>query len=473
MLRALVAAVPLLAAAGAVVPAASGAAPVTLWGCHGPAGQALGTAPFAATATGDGATDLPADGCGAAAGDGGLRAAFTRPDPVSGSAAGWRAELPAGVGVTQIRLARRTSGFGGDAVAGGGQRYAAATADGVLESASAEDASNVPLGGTAAFAAGSGFVSFGVSCGAVAQRCAAPSATPLGVDVGALAVTVADGHAPRGAVGGIVTPASGTTTLSVRATDAGIGLARAEATVDGVIVAAASLGGSGCADLSPDDPAIDLPLGGGCPASVTDLQLPIPTPTIADGAHTLRVTVTDAAANSAVLADQPFTINNTPPERQSTALLTLGTPGTTPGGGGTGGSGSAGGGGSVSGAGGTTSGGTGPSCAAPRLSMFLKDKPLRVTKGVPVLRRNGRYRYTGALTCVVGGRRLHAPAGIQVSLSSTLGARTYRKSGIATRAGGALTAILAYPSSRLVEFRYMSARVRIRIAIAAAKRGAR
>ncbi|WP_027005274.1 hypothetical protein [Conexibacter woesei] len=456
-------------AAGAAValPAAAGAAPVTLWGCHGPAGQALGTAPFTATASGDGTADLVGGGCADALGDGGLRAAFTRPDPATGSAAGWRAELPAGVAVSEVRLVRRTSGFGGAPVLGGGQRYAAATAGGVLESGSVEDGTNAALDGAVAFPApGGGFVSAGVSC-AAADRCAAPSATPLGVQVDALAVTMDDADAPRGAVGGIVTPASGTVTLSVRATDAGIGLARAEATVDGVVVAAAPLGGAGCTDLSPGDAAVDLPLGGGCPAAVTDLQLPIPTPTITDGAHRLRVTVTDAAGNAAVLTDQDFPINNTPPERQSTAMLTLGTAGTTPAGGsGAAGAGAAGGGGAVSGAGGSATGGGSAACASPRLSVFLKDKPLRVTRGVPVLRRNGRYRFTGTLTCAVRGRRVRAPSGIGVSLYSTLGGRTFRKSGVATRAGGALTAILAYPSARIVEFRYMSARVRIRIAVA-------
>jgi hypothetical protein len=453
-----------------LVAAPAGAAPVTLWGCHGPAGQALGTAPFTATATGDGVSDLVGGGCGSALGDGGLRAAFTRPDPAAGSAAGWRAELPAGVAVSAVRLVRRTSGFGGAPVPGGGQRYAAATAGGVLESSSVEDGTNAALDGTAVFqAAGGGFVSAGVSC-AAADRCAAPSATPVGVDVDALAVTADDGDAPRGAVGGIVTPASGTVTLSVRATDAGVGLARAEATLDGAVVAAAPLGGTGCTDLSPDDAAVDLPLGGGCPAAVTDLQLPIPTPTIADGAHRLRVTVTDAAGNAAVIADQDFTINNTPPDRESTALLTLGTAGTTPAGGGSAG-GAAGGGDTVSGAGGAATGAGTAACAAPRLSVFLKDKPLRVTRGVPVLRRNGRYRFTGTLTCVVRGHRVRAPSGIGVSVYSTLGGRTYRKSGVATRSGGALTAILAYPSARVIEFRYMSARVRIRIAVA--KRAAR
>jgi hypothetical protein len=461
-------------AAGALPVASAGAAPVTLWGCHGPAGQALGMGAFVASVGGDGVTDTPAGGCGSAAGDGGLRAAFTRVDPVSGSAAGWRVELPAGVAVGDVRLVRRTSGFGGTPVAGGGQRYRAVTAGGVLEASSVEDSTNVPLDGAAVFPAtgGGGFVSVGVSCSA-ADRCAAPSATPIGVDLDAVAVTVDDVDAPRGAVGGIVSPASGTLNLNVRATDSGVGLARVEATVDGALAASAALGGAGCADLSPDDAAVDLPLGGGCPAAVTDLQLPVPTPTLGDGAHRLRVTATDAAGNTTVLVDQDLNVSNTPPDRQSTALLTLGTPGTTPGGGGstgtvtgTGGDGS----GTVGGVGGTTTSGGGASCASPKLSVFLKDRPLRVVKGVPVLRRNGRYRFTGTLTCLAGGRRVKAPSGLGVSLYSTLGGRTYRKSGVVTRAGGALTAILSYPSARVIEFRYMSTRVRIRIAVASTKK---
>ena len=64
--------------------------------------------------------------------------------------------------MSEVRLVRRTSGFGGAPVPGGGQRYAAATAGGVLESGSVEDGTNAALDGTAAFPApGGGFVQRG------------------------------------------------------------------------------------------------------------------------------------------------------------------------------------------------------------------------------------------------------------------------------------------------------------------------
>ena len=262
------------------------------------------------------------------------------------------------------------------------------------------------------------------------------------------AASDADADAPRGAVGGITSPASGTVVLHVRATDDGAGLASAGASVDGVAVASVALGGV---------------------ASVEDAQLPVPTTAFGDGTHQLRVTVTDAAGNGAVVVDQPFVIANTPVSWQSTAVLTLGS-GTGASPAAPGGSGSGGGAGTVGGAGSGAFDGR-PACAAPRLSMFLKDKPLRIVKRVPVLRKNGRYRFTGSLTCAVGGRRVHAPSGVVVSLFNQIGRRTYRKSGVTTRSDGSLTLILAYPSSRLLDFRYMSAggattRVRIRITVA-------
>jgi hypothetical protein len=450
------------------------AAQATLWGCHGPAGQPLGTAPFVASTTGDGAAETFAGGCGTVAGaldDGGLRAAFTRADPSSASAAGWQATLAEGLAVSQVELVRRTRGFGGTPVPDGGQGYVARTADGPLESSRVEDATNVPLDGTVAFStSGRGFVRVGLSCAtASSERCAAPSATPLAVEVGAVAVTVSDTDAPRGAVGGVSSPASGTLILDVRATDGGIGLASARASVDGGVVATATVGGAGCADLSPTDPAIDLALGGDCPSTVEGLQLPVPTPTFTDGPHRLQVSVTDAAGNSTVLVDQSLIVDNTPPDWQSSAFVTLGTAGPVPPDGSAGGTGT----GPVAGAGsgGTASGAGGPACLAPRLSMFLKQKPLRITKGVAVVRRNGRYRYGGTLTCAVGGRRVPAPPGVLVTLSNQIGRRIYTKSGVATRAHGSLTAILAYRSSRLLDFRYTSAdgtttRVRIRLIVA-------
>src|SRR5436305_1906312 len=53
----------------------------------------------------------------------------------------------------------------------------------------------------------------------------------------------------------------------------------------------------------------------------------------------------------------------------------------------------------------------GPACAKPRLSVMLSSRPLHTTRGVPVLRANHAYRFTGRLTCVIGGRRASAPRG--------------------------------------------------------------
>jgi hypothetical protein len=260
-------------------------------------------------------------------------------------------------------------------------------------------------------------------------------------------------------VGGVASPAAGTLALSVRASDDGAGLASAEARVDGAVVASVALGGAGCAS------------GDGCPASVEDLALPVATATFPDGTHQLQVSVADAAGNRAVLLDQALVFDNTPPVRQSTVVLTLGSGEATdgPGGGGAGGGGT---GGAVGGAGGTGSAGGGPFCRAPRLSMFLKDKPLRLSRGVPVLRRNARYRFGGTLTCASGAGRVRAPAGVVVGLRALIGRKTYKKSGAATRAGGVLSLTLSAQSSRLLEFRYTSVdgamtRVRIRVVVSA------
>jgi hypothetical protein len=273
----------------------------------------------------------------------------------------------------------------------------------------------------------------------------------LGGGGAASATHASDVDPPRGAVGGLTSPASGTMVLHVRATGADVGLASAGASVDGVVVASADL----CA------PA--------CPSSVEDVPLSVPTTGFGDGTHQLQVRVTDAAGASTVLVDQPFVINNTPPASQSSVLVTLGSGAdpAAPDGGGPGGGGDV-----VGGAGGAVPGGR-PACAAPRLSMFLKTKPLRVVKRVPVLRKGGKYRFSGTLTCVVGGRRVHAHSGLKVALLNQIGKRTYRKRAVTTRFDGTLAVVLTYPSSRLLEFRYQSidgatTRVRIRITVARA-----
>ena len=108
---------------------------------------------------------------------------------------------------------------------------------------------------------------------------------------------------------------------------------------------------------------------------------------------------------------------------------------------------------------------------SPRLTMALSTKPLRRVKGVAVLRKGGRYRYSGRLTCVVGGRRVGAPDGSAVQILNTIGKRTLVRNGVTTARKGAVSVILAYSSSRLIRFRHrasdgVTVQVNLRIRVA-------
>jgi hypothetical protein len=450
--------------------ATASAADAVLWACHGPGGQALGVPPLVAASSGDGVVGSYGTGCSAPVGalaDGGLRAAFTRPDPSGLSQASWRVDVPNGVTLQAARLARRTSGFGGAPVLGGGESYVADTSAGPLEDTSVEDGSNVALDGTLdSDPASGGYVRFGVTCTkGPAARCSSPSSTPIAVEAGSIALRVSDSEAPRGALGGLSSPAAGTLALSLFATDAGLGLASVQATLDGALVAVADLGGASCAELSPQDSQIDLAAGEACPASVANAPLAVDLTQVPDGPHELIVTLRDAAGNAVTIADEQIVVANTVPQRSSQVTLAIGSGDTTtPGGGDNGG-----GGGTMPGGG--DSGATpGPPCRKPRLTMSLRSKPLRRFRGVPVLVRNRAYRYGGRLTCVVAGKRVSATRGTVVEILNVIGRKIAVKNGVAVRKQGAITVLLRYPSSRIVRFRHRSVdgtvvRVNIRIAV--------
>jgi hypothetical protein len=107
------------------------------------------------------------------------------------------------------------------------------------------------------------------------------------------------------------------------------------------------------------------------------------------------------------------------------------------------------------------------------LEMQLASRPVGYNRqGVPLLRRGRLYRFTGALTCLHGRRRLRAPDGTHVSVLYQIGRRTF-KAGHHTMIvhGGSLSAILTFKSARTTIFRYSQAggedvEVRIRTAIA-------
>jgi len=244
--------------------------------------------------------------------------------------------------------------------------------------------------------------------------------------------------------------------LYVQATDVGLGLESATAYLDGIPVSTKQYGDAACRELSPGSGQIDLPFGAvaqddtdagsvGCSGHGT-VDLPVNTRAVPNGNHTISVTVRDWAGNTTTLMDNvPTEILNDPYLGTNTATLSIGTSGTTipnatnnPPSGGSGG----------------VAGATAQSCRSPRLSFSLSNKPMRISKGVPVLQYGKRYRFNGRLTCVINGKRKSAPKRARVDILNKVGKKTIEKAGTTVRDKGRLTVILSYKSSRTITFRF-------------------
>jgi hypothetical protein len=404
---------------------------VTLWACHGPNGEALGVGPLVASGT----TSAGCTTKSTALTDG-LHASL--PAGAAGAATSWwRVPISPYVTLKHVMAQRQTNGFG-DGFGGQESYVARSSASNVLETAPPS------LTGTLDKDATGDDVFFGVTCN-VSPSANCPGQS-VGVDIGAVALTVADTSAPRGSAGPWHSPVGGSFDLSVTGTDDGAGLSSAVAFVDGNPVASAALGDTTCRDLS-DGGAIDIAINAGCPLHVDNVKLTVNTVGIPDGAHTLRVTLTDIAGNATnIVNDAPLEVNNTPVVQSPSQDLTIGNSGTNVVGanGGTGGTGGSGG----------VAGASETSCQSPKLTMLLSQKPLRVSHGVPVLRYDKRYRFRGRLTCVVNGKRKSATPRTRIDLVNTVGKRTVLKGGATVRDKGGITLILSYKSSRTLTFRY-------------------
>ncbi|HWK26014.1 MAG TPA: hypothetical protein VNS09_05595 [Solirubrobacter sp.] len=276
MRRLLFAVLALLAAA----PASAHAGEVTLWACHGPDGAPL---PFAYSASGShGGVSRVGGGCEAPGGT--LRLGFT--NAVGGDAVTLRFATPATL--SRVWLDRRVSG----------PEYHARTTSAELESLLSPGV----LDGVFSGAADGTAVELELRC--AAAPCDASA------DVRRAAVTVRDDEAPVVALGGLPSYGHGTFSVRVDATDAGIGLASAHAWLDGVPAGSVTLGHAHCAELSPGDATIDLPLADDCPPAA-QIALPVDSTRVADGQHELAVAVLDAAGNTAG-ARAPLRIVNHP-----------------------------------------------------------------------------------------------------------------------------------------------------------------
>jgi hypothetical protein len=464
----------ILAAAGASLALASTAhaGSVVLWACHGPEGQALESGPLMTNDSGTGFTTTYGGGCGAASvalADGGALATFepAGSPPPAESAAGWRILVPTGTTLTAVGLERATLGFGtplpGDAL-----EYTASVPGETLESASPQSG---PLAGGASFAASGDELDLQVACDAApGSSCAEPDGPP-GLQLSALALTVTDPDPPRAAVAGVESPVAGPLPLMLTATDDGLGLASATATLDGQAVASASFGGGSCAALASPDSAINLALGADCPSSVSAVPLTVSTANVPDGPHHLVVTVTDIAGNSTTAVDQTIDVLNHLTVPGSTAFLSVGTGGSsaTPSGPGSHGVGAS------SGSSPATS--SRPACASPRITAVLAGHPLRLSgQGVPVLWRYTRYLFTGRLTCVKNHKTVGAPDNTIADIQSVIATRVrvrvkshgktairtrikdtiVDRTGVATYRGGIFRVLLHPWTTRTIDFSYGS-----------------
>jgi hypothetical protein len=397
-------------AVGLATASSASAGDVVLWACHGPTGEPLGAAPF-------GGAPEYGGGCAVSGTDGVRSQSFgliVRPDLV----------------LEQVMVERGTSGLGSE---GGANRYSG-TYRGVEFDGSSTDVSGAvtrPIAPAGDF--DGGFVKFSAS------------GVGTSVSVQRVGLTVADTKAPSGAVS-LANHMDGSRKIGVTANDAGVGLDRAELYVDGALVGTGKFPSTNCKDIVPGG-MIDLPIANDCPAH-GDTTIDFDTNQVADGPHTLVVRAYDAAGNAADLVSGYATeILNHPNLGSNSADLSIGS-GNAP---------QQNGSGSGSGGSGGVAGASATSCGSPRLSMELSQKPLKISKGVPVLKYGKRYRFRGRLTCVVDGKRRSAAVKTPIELLNTIGKKTYRKTGAAVRSKGAITLVLAYKSSRTLVFRYTNA----------------
>jgi len=483
------------------VPALAGQ--VNLWVCHGPTGQPLGTTGLAPSVSGgasaqgyfspsetgacsDASTlgSIGNSGTAGAEGSEGVAATFGSTTPADGASAFWRVAVPGSVTLNSVMVDRSTTGLGGTPAKGADAYYSLSTSNGPIESGtegSHNDFQGVitsanPAGGTD-LAAGASWVQFGVSCPALGQSlnsgqsCAAPAnSTTVAAFADAIELTVTQpsSQGPSGAVGGLTnpSPSGGSLNLSIRATDPGLGLQSASVQLGGSTVASLQFGLSGCQGLdAAGSTPVDLPYNDGCPDIIptTDTNgadagvfpsIALPSVTT-NTSEPLVVTVTDAAGNTTTLinttlniqpgssgqASQSLTVgNNSSGSNTSTTTVTPLTTTTTSTGG-------------VAGQSSTTV----ADCVSPQLSVKLAAKVKRNKKtGADILLKNGRYTFTGKLTCVVNGVRKAAPQNTVVRIFNVIKGHSTVKTGASVAGSGAISVILAYPTSRTLEFSYKS-----------------
>lgn len=428
------------------------ASDVWLWACHGPSGQAMTDRYIATGSTNGGTFANLGGGCNAAGTNDGIRLTA----PGADSTATLDVNVPDGLDVTGVRLVRRANDLG----TAGAATYTATyngtpIADTDLTATAPEFAIS-----------GGGKLTFKLSC----------TATCTGsLDVLGVAFKVSDTEAPF-ALGvtrsnpvvasrdkytdrfGNVTWWIEDIPMVLSAKDTGVGLDYAIVSIFGQGMAAPrdfkiDLGGDECPDLTPsnaasNDRALDRTACALDATEKTDKAFAWRDVLVGNGNYGRSVVFYDLAGNRATALDNEAFEGSVIGIPESTRTLSIGTDPVTiqenPGANNP-----------------PTSGGVGGAqstqCRTPRLSVVLNGKPVRVTRGVPVLQYKKAYKFTGRLTCVINGKRRSAPKRTKVSVLNKVGKKTIRKPNTAIRDKGAVNVKLAFVSDRTVIFRYTNA----------------
>ena len=258
----------------------------------------------------------------------------------------------------------------------------------------------------------------------------------------------ADTGAPTGRVDGWHSPLQDTLELTVHATaPQGATLGSATLSFAGrQVTSPLCPGGQTCTDTGTDGVKLQFPT-----KFADGTQIP-------DGTYPMTVTISDADGTAATLMNaQPTEIWNDRPTGSATATLIIGSGVPAPPQGG-------------NQPGGNVLGASAGSCVKPKLSMRLSQKPLRIHKGVPVLVKGKRYRFSGRLTCLVNNKRVSAPKRTRVELRQIVHGKSHLEGRATVGSHGTLVARFSVPSSRTLEFRFTTAdrkvtRVRIKVQV--------
>jgi hypothetical protein len=279
-----------------LVPTAASADTYLVTSCHGPGGQpnaAAGWVPFFTLG------GFTANTCAAG---GALVAALPDAQPPGNATANWRFDAPPGTKIVRVSAQRFTKGLSGPPppnqkdisyfmAASGGQSLEDCTPAPVNSSCVADLTAPLDKQGLDAT-----YVEFRTLCLFAGGQCS----RALSVTASNMWVTLADPAPPTVSNVKVLDDGdvSGTMRMSFDAADVGGGVYREIVKIDGKVAGTVPLAPAPCADDFPSDAdahQFDVPVP--CPASITGAQASLDVKSLPPGPHGVEIAVEDAAGN--------------------------------------------------------------------------------------------------------------------------------------------------------------------------------